>query len=141
MIGILILAQDTMGSGLIESVDHILGAVPPALEALPVNDSKNTPEELTAELELRLQRLDDGNGVLILADIFGSSHTNAACALLGRYHAELVAGVNLPMLVRVLNHRAGARSLMELAQKAVAGGREAIVSARQQLAGEGTDAA
>ena len=63
--------------------------------------------------------------MLILADIYGSSHTNAACRLLVPGHIELVSGVNLPMLVRVLNYRH--LPMNELVRKAQSGGAQGIV--------------
>ena len=69
--------------------------------------------------------MDRGDGVLILADIYGSSHTNAACRLLVPGQVELVSGVNLPMLVRVLNYRH--LSMGELVRKAQSGGAQGIV--------------
>ena len=68
----------------------------------------------------------DGDGVLILADIFGATHVNAAMQLLEKDRVELVAGVNLPMLVRVLNYRDV--KLHQLVALAVSGGKNGVVS-------------
>ena len=131
MIGVLILAQDAIGKGLVESATHILGAQPPRLEALAVDDARCSPEELTSQIRNSLGRLDEGDGTLILADIYGASHTNTACRLLEKGRVELVSGVNLPMLVRVLNHRN--LSLAQLVDKATSGGAEGIVCASQRM--------
>jgi PTS system mannose-specific IIA component len=134
MIGILILAQEAIGTGLVESATHILGGRPPRLEALAVDDARCSPEELTAQIKNSLARLDDGDGTLILADIYGASHTNTACRLLDKGNVELVSGVNLPMLVRVLNHRN--LDLAQLVDKATSGGAEGIVCASRRLKGK-----
>lgn len=135
MIGLLILAQEHLGKGLLHSVEHVLGTLPPQLEAMPV-DYLKMPEQIVQALGPYLARLDQGQGVLILADVYGASHTNAACRLLSKNHVELVTGVNLPMLIRVLNYRD--LTLENLIAKAVSGGVEGIVCApHPQRAAEG----
>ncbi len=126
MIGLLILAQRDFGKGLLYSAEHVLGTLPPGIEALPV-DYELPQERLEQAIVECLKRLDRGNGVLILADIYGASHTNAACRLLNKHHVELVSGVNLPMLIRVLNYRD--LNMDGLVAKALTGGPEGIVSA------------
>lgn len=131
MIGILILAPQAIGEGLIEAVEHIFGERPPLMEAVPVDDAARTPEQLTQEIAEHMQHLDKADGILILADIYGSSHTNTACKMVTKGRVELVSGVNLPMLVRVLNHRNLA--LSEVTNKATSGGTEGILCASERL--------
>ncbi len=126
MIGLLILAQRDMGEGLIAAADHVLGERPAQLEALPI-DYHETPEQLAEMIQHRLARLDRGDGVLILADLYGASHTNAACRLLQKGRVELIAGVNLPMLIRVLNYRH--LGLPELVAKILQGPGQGVVGA------------
>lgn len=104
MIGILILAQKDIGKGLIAAVEHVLGRPPSGVEAMPVNYDQ-PPEQLAQTVREHVRRLDQGDGVLILADIYGATHTNVACQSVRKGHIELVAGVSLPMLIRVLNYR------------------------------------
>src|SRR3954469_17430551 len=104
MIGILILAQKDTGKGLIHAAEHVLGQRPPLLDALPVNYDQ-PPEQLAQLLQQYITELDQGQGVLILTDIYGATHTNVACRFLRKNHVELIAGLNLPMLIRVLNYR------------------------------------
>jgi PTS system ascorbate-specific IIA component len=92
----------------------------------PINYHESQ-DVLAQELAVRIRRLDQGDGVLVLADIYGSSHTNAACRLLVPGRVELVSGVSLPMLVRALNYRH--LSMDELLRKAISGGTEGIVRA------------
>ena len=124
MISLIILAQEEMGQGLLNAVEHVLGTRPEALDIQPI-DYHQSPETLTQTLTARVKKIDQGDGVLILADIYGSSHTNAACWLLVPGHVELVSGVNLPMLVRVLTYRH--LPMGELLRKAQSGGTEGIV--------------
>jgi len=127
MIGILILAPEPMGRGLVDAASHILGSRPPQLEVLAVDDDHKTPEDFYQQTRDHVAQLQQGDGVLILADIYGSSHTNAACRVVKPGTVELVSGVSLPMLIRVLNHRR--LDLGELVQKATSGGSEGIVCA------------
>lgn len=123
MTGVLILAQRDIGNGLLNAVEHVMGERPPHVEAFPVSYDQ-APERLIESLRTFVRRLDDGSGVLILADIYGATHINAACRLIEKTRIELVAGVNLPMLIRVLNYRD--LELPQLVDKAVNGGREGI---------------
>jgi len=124
MIGILILAHGELGRGLAASATHVLGYAPTQMEASPVDD-RMTTDDIKRGIEEALHRLDSGQGVLILADIYGATHTNIACRFLARGHVELVAGVNLPMLLRVLNYRH--LDFPALVAKALSGGPEGIV--------------
>jgi len=126
MISIIILAQEDMANGLLNVIEHILGKRPPALDIQPI-DYHQAQEALAQALDARIRKIDQGQGALILADVYGSSHTNAACRLLVPGKVELVSGVNVPMLLRVLSHRALGMEL--LLRKAVSGGTEGIVHA------------
>ncbi len=128
MIGLLVLAQKDVAFGLLEAVDHVLGQRPPALAAFPVH-YETPPDELTAALSKAIHAIDQGEGVLILADIYGATHINVACRLLARHRVELVTGLNLPMLIRVLNYRD--LPLDDLIGKALSGGMEGIVCATE----------
>jgi PTS system ascorbate-specific IIA component len=124
MIGLLILAQKDLAAGLLESVVHTLGERPARLEAVGV-DYAQPPEAVDALLKQRLAEVDEGDGVLIFADVYGATHTNLACRLLERGRIELIAGVNVPMLLRTLNYRR--LPLEELIDRALTGGSGGIV--------------
>ena len=126
MIGVLLLAQQEIGRGFLAAAEHVLGRLPTQVEALPVN-YEQTPEQLTQALDAALKHLEQGQGVLILADVYGATHTNVACRFLRADRIELVAGLNLPMLIRVLNYRD--LDLPAVVRKAMSGGTEGIVRA------------
>lgn len=126
MIGLLILAQKDLAAGLVESVVHTLGERPARLEAVGV-DYAQPPEAVDGLLKQRLAEVNEGEGVLIFADVYGATHTNLACRLLERGRIELIAGVNVPMLLRALNYRR--LPLAELIDRALAGGSGGIVCA------------
>jgi PTS system mannose-specific IIA component len=126
MIGLLILAEKNLGAGLIATVVHTLGSRPPQLEATEFDHSA-PPEEIEASLRQSIQKVDRGEGVLILADVYGATHTNVACRQLKRGTIELITGINLPMLLRVLNYRHSAMD--DLIDKALSGGSGGIICA------------
>jgi mannose PTS system EIIA component len=126
MISLIILAQGDLGQGLLNAIEHVIGMRPEQFEVQPI-DYHQPQDALAQALAARIRKIDQGDGVLILADIFGSSHTNAACRLLEPGRIELISGVNLPMLVRLLSYRK--LGMDELLRKAQSGGTEGIVRA------------
>jgi PTS system ascorbate-specific IIA component len=126
MIGVLLLTHGRLGEELIGAAAHTLGGRPPRLATLPVEPGL-APERLAERLRTEIAALDAGRGVLILADVYGATHTNVACALLERNRIELIAGVNLPMLLRVLNYRE--LPMEDLINKGLSGGFGGIVCA------------
>ena len=72
-----------------------------------------------------VKELDEGQGVLIMSDIYGATPCNLVSKLLVPGRVEGVAGVNLPMLVRALTYRNG--SILPLVEKALSGGHEGVV--------------
>ncbi len=128
MIGILLLTHRHIGTGLLAAAEHTFGRHPPQVSLLETDD-REAPESASANIARAVAELDTGHGVLILADVFGATHTNLACRLLKRGHTELVTGANLPMLLRVLNYR---DLLMDdLIEKALSGGCGGIVCAAE----------
>lgn len=124
MVGILLVAHNGLGDSLVDCVRHVLGEVPPNLKVLKVL-AGDDPQLKLVEGQSLIKRLDTGGGVLILADIFGATPSNIARQLCHVEHVMGVAGVNLPMLLRVVC--SPNKTMQELAQIAVEGGRECIV--------------
>ncbi len=124
MAGILVVAHNALGESLVDCVSHVLGSVPANLKVLSVY-ANDDPQQKLAEGHTLIQQLDSGNGVLILADIFGATPSNVARRLCHAEHVMGVAGVNLPMLLRVVCYPN--KTMPELAQIALDGGRECIV--------------
>ena len=122
MTGVILLGREQFAHGLADSASHIFGHVPVRLSVVAVDEL--TPEALRGQLQDAITALSD-DGVLILADIFGASHTNVACTFCEPGRVELVAGANLPMLVRLLNHRD--LPLTKLLHKALSGGSDGII--------------
>jgi mannose PTS system EIIA component len=124
MIGILIIAHGTLGESLIHCASHVLNKRPPRLKQLGIT-AQDDPLLLLPQSRALVKELDDGSGVLILSDMYGGSPSNIAAKLLVPGRVEGVAGVNLPMLIRVLTYRD--RTLATLLTKAVSGGCEGVL--------------
>ena len=124
MIGILIIAHDTLPDSLVKAVTHVLGTRPPQFETLSVA-SHDDPFHLLPAAKETVRKLDTGDGVLVFSDIYGATPCNLASKLLQPGHVEVVAGVNLPMLVRAFTYRAKGMDMM--IRKAISGGCDGVV--------------
>jgi PTS system ascorbate-specific IIA component len=124
MIGILIVAHDTLGESLVRAVTHVLGSRPPQFEVLSVAATDDPVDLLPAAREL-VARLDTGSGVLVFSDIYGATPCNLATKLAKRGRIEVVAGVSLPMLVRAFTYRG--RGMDTMITKAIAGARDGVL--------------
>lgn len=125
MVGILLITHNGLGDSLIDCVGHVVGNVPSHLKALSVLASDD-PARKEEEARALIAQLDLGRGVLLLSDVFGATPCNIARRVCEPGRIEGVAGVNLPMLLRVAC--SSDRTLQELVQRALDGGRECIVS-------------
>lgn len=125
MVGILLITHNGLGDSLLDCVCHVTGSVPPHLKALSIlaNDDPAIKEIEAREL---VRQLDKGNGVLLLTDICGATPSNIAQRLCKTGHVAGVAGVSLAMLLRVACGPAA--PLATMAQRAIQGGRDCIVS-------------
>ena len=124
MVGILLVTHNTLGDSFVDCVKHVLGEVPHKLKELTVL-AGDDPQLKLIEGQALIKQLDTGGGVLILADIYGATPSNIALQLCHAEHVVGVAGVNLPMLLRVVC--SSNKTLPELAKIAFEGGRESIV--------------
>jgi PTS system mannose-specific IIA component len=124
MIGILIIAHGSLGESLISCASHVLGKTPPQLAYFAVG-TDDDPTDLLPRAQQILAKLNTGEGVIVLSDIYGATPCNLVTKLLAPSHVEGVAGVNLPMLVRVLNYRD--KPMKTCVEKALSGGRDGVV--------------
>ena len=124
MIGVLIVTHGNIGESLLSSAAQILGGMPPMVATLGVSRNED-PEDLTLKAQELLEALDQGEGVLVLTDIFGATPGNVISRLLEDGHVEGVSGLSLPMLLRVLTSRNG--SIAGAVQRALSGGSEGLV--------------
>ncbi len=124
MIGLLLITHNQIGDELLKTATGMLGMCPVMTVALSVTPDSDRDNVLN-EARHNVVRLNQGAGVLVLTDIYGSTPSNIAAQLTDDNQVRVIAGVNLPMLVRVLNYPR--LSLDELVNKALSGGRDGIL--------------
>lgn len=124
MIGILILTHGTLGESLIHCASHVLNKRPPRLKQLGVT-AQDDPALMLPQARALVKELDDGAGVLILSDMYGGTPSNLASKLVVPGKIEAVAGVSLPMVIRVLTYRD--RDLQTIVTKAISGGCDGVI--------------
>ena len=123
MIGIFIITHGTLGEALVHDVVHVLNKRPPQLVQLGVA-SQEDPLDLLPMARDLLERVDTGEGVLILTDVWGATPSNMAVKLLRPGRVEGITGINLPMLLRALTYRD--KDMHTLVTKATSGGRDGV---------------
>ena len=124
-VGILLITHDNIGAVLLRTAIEVLGICPLStgtLAAPPDCDLEGVLEDARQAAE----ELDSGDGVLVLTDLYGATPSNIACRMHRFHEVRVVSGLNLPMLIRVLNYPD--LDLDELQHKAVSGGRDGIMT-------------
>ncbi len=123
-ISILIISHEEIGSALVQTVTKTFHELP--LPTTVVNVESNTdPEILLPKLQRLTENIGKNEGILILTDLYGATPSNIAQALKKAGNIRMICGLNLPMLMKVMNYPD--LSLDELAEKAISGGREGVI--------------
>jgi PTS system ascorbate-specific IIA component len=122
-VGIVIVTHGQTGQSLVNDAEFILGQSLGRIRCIEFNQSGGQAIGNT-ELKQFIAQSDRGEGVLVLTDLVGASPANLVTGLLGEFHAAMVTGINLAMLIRVWNYRD--TPLESLTHKAVQGGRRGI---------------
>jgi PTS system mannose-specific IIA component len=130
MIGMILVTHGRLAEEFVHAMEHVVGEQPDvATICIGPNDDM---EARRREIANAIKRVDSGNGTVILTDLFGGTPSNLAISLLKRGTTEVIAGINLPMLIRL----AGARKEMELSAAVIAAreaGRNYITIASEYL--------
>src|SRR5579871_1079845 len=124
-VSILIISHDEIGSALLNTVKQTFGSELPLSAATIELQPNADPEVLIPRMRTVVKALDQGDGVLILTDLFGSTPSNIAQNIQECQSVRVISGLNLPMLIRVMNYPK--LSLKELAEKARTGGQSGII--------------
>jgi len=127
-VGILLVTHGRLGQLLLETITEMIGNLPLATAVLEVRRVQNTEVMLRQGTRL-IEKLDQGDGVLILTDAFGSTPSNIATRLGATPRTQVVAGINLPMLVSIFNYPN--LDLAAITQNAVEGGQRGVVICQQ----------
>ena len=124
MISILLITHGELGKSLIECATHVLGDKPLFLESLSI-ENDCTHESMFKQISEKINLLDQGDGVLILTDIFGATPCNIITKIIKPGKVSAIAGVNLSMLIRTINYRN--EPFDSLISKAIQGAQDGII--------------
>jgi PTS system mannose-specific IIA component len=135
VIGVVVVTHGQLATELVNSTEMIVGDLP-RFAAVSIGWHEDT-QDARAEIEQAIARVDQGQGVLILTDMFGGTPSNLAMTFLGENKVEVITGVNLPMLIKLAGLVEKA-DLLGVAREMREQGRNAIWVASDLLRGEKT---
>jgi PTS system ascorbate-specific IIA component len=104
MVGILLLTHAPLGQAFIAAATHVFRGVPVQTEAIDVLADQD-PEEIKKLAQQAIARMNDGSGVLVIADVMGGTPSNCTLQLCVPGEIEVIAGISLPMLLRAITYR------------------------------------
>ena len=133
MIGLILVTHGDLADHFVDAMQHVVGPQEAVATVCigPSDDMENRRQEIADAIA----SVDKGSGVIVLTDLFGGTPSNLAISLLDRGHVEVIAGINLPMLIRL----AGARKSMNVIEAVAAAkkaGRNYITVASEFLGDE-----
>lgn len=132
MIGLILVTHGRLAQEFLVAMEHVVGKQQ-QIETIAIGPNDDM-EQRRADIASAIARVDDGKGVIVLTDLFGGTPSNLAISLLNAGQVEVIAGVNLPMLIRL----EGARRSMNV-REAVAAARDAgqkYISVASDLLGQ-----
>lgn len=132
LIGLVLVTHGRLAEEFVVAMEHVVGRQP-AIATICIGPEDDM-EERRADIARAIGEVDDGRGVIVLTDLFGGTPSNLAISLLETGRVEVIAGINLPMLIRL----GGARKTMKVTD-AVAAAREAgrkYISVASEVLGE-----
>lgn len=124
MVGILLLTHAPLGNAFIEAATHVFRGRPEHLEAIDVWADQD-PGEVRRLALAAIERVDSGDGVLVVTDVMGGTPCNCTFQLADPGRVEVIAGVSLPMLLRAITYRND--TVAVVAEMALAGGQNGAV--------------
>ena len=130
-VGILLVTHEAIGAQLIEVAASIINqpARRPSLVAVPADLEPELLGSYADMIRDAMRELDSGQGVLVLTDLYGATPDNLARHFANELPARVVSGINLPMLLRVLNY--AHQPLAQLCETATAGGLNGVIRDRE----------
>lgn len=123
MIGLILVSHGHLADEMKNVLEHIVGAQD-SFEAIGIFEADDM-EQRREEIKQKISDVDSGSGVIILTDMFGGTPSNLAISVMDRPNIEVIAGVNLPMLIKLAQLRT-TLPLKEAALKAQEAGRKYI---------------
>ncbi|MDG1021080.1 MAG: PTS sugar transporter subunit IIA [Emcibacteraceae bacterium] len=133
MIGMVVVTHGRLAEEFIAAMEHVVGPQS-ALQAISIGPDDDM-EQRRQDILDAVTEVDDGSGVILLTDMFGGTPSNLAISIMDSTHVEVIAGINLPMLIKLASVRID--STMEEAVSAAQGsGKKYINIASHVLSGE-----
>lgn len=103
MIGLILVTHGTLADEFVVAMEHVVG--PQKQIATVCIGPRDDMEQRRKDIATAIKTVDDGEGVIILSDLFGGTPSNLSISLLDAGRVEVIAGVNLPMLIRLESAR------------------------------------
>jgi PTS system mannose-specific IIA component len=133
MIGLVLVTHGRLAVEFRAALEHVVGPQK-QIEAVTIGPDDDV-EQRREDIIEAVKRVDSGNGVVILSDMFGGTPSNLAISVMSRPNVEVIAGINLPMLVKLAKVR-DEMPLSEAVAAAQESGRKYITIASRVLAGK-----
>jgi PTS system mannose-specific IIA component len=136
MIGLILVTHGRLAEEFVSAMEHVVG--PQERVATICIGPSDDAEQRREDIASAIRAVDTGEGVIVLTDLFGGTPSNLAISLLEAGRVEVIAGINLPMLIRL----AGARKAMAVTEAVAAArdaGRSYITVASEFLAAGGCE--
>lgn len=130
MIGLLIVTHCELGTEFLNAAKFIVGRIEKA-ETISITETTGS-EQIRMVIEEKVKALDTGKGVIILTDMFGGTPSNLSLSFLKEGEVEVLTGVNLPMIIAIIQNRSD-QKLAVLAEKAREAGTKGISLASKLL--------
>jgi len=131
MIGMVLVTHGRLAEEFVAALEHVVG--PQTNVAVIGIGPDDDMEERRGQIMESAAKVDDGDGVVVLTDMFGGTPSNLAISIMDKANVEVIAGVNLPMLIKLASVRSS-ESLHKAAVSAREAGRKYINIASQLLA-------
>lgn len=132
MIGMVLVTHGRLAAEFIAAMEHVVG--PQAQCEAVCIEANDDMEQRREDIAAAAGRVNGGKGVILLTDMFGGTPSNLAISLLGQPGVEVIAGINLPMLIKLASIRKQ-KSVAEAVDAAAEAGRK-YISVASRLLGE-----
>jgi PTS system mannose-specific IIA component len=130
MVGLLIVTHCDLCKELLNAAEFIVGKIDGA-DTVCITETSGS-EVIRKKIEGKVKSLDTGDGVIILTDMFGGTPSNISLSFLKKNEVEVLTGVNLPMIIAIIQNRSSLK-LTTLAEKAQEAGKGGISLASKLL--------
>jgi PTS system mannose-specific IIA component len=132
VIGIVVVTHGQLANEIVSAAEMIVGEIP-NVTAVSIGWHDST-DDAEAEIQVAIEKIDSGQGAIILTDMFGGTPSNLSLTFLEKDRVEVITGVNLPMLIKLVNLRQqGNTNVLEVSRLTCAQGKESIYQASDLL--------